>query len=103
MSFDGGWGYILSTVIGVVLVWLGQMVGKHFGKGEEVADDAHIKIDDLYELVTNLRTDFLIYQRHVSETYAKTTQLERMETGILTAIQRLEEKIDRMQERGALT
>lgn len=100
MTFDGGWGYILSTVIGVVLVWIGQLAGKHFGKGEEVADDAHAKIEDLYKLVTILRTDFLSYQRHVAESYAKTTQLERMETGILTALQRLEEKLDRMQEQG---
>lgn len=99
MTLDSGWALIISTLIGVVLVWVGNLVGKHFGNNEATADEAHQKIEDIYRLITNLRTDFLEYQRHIAENYAKTAQVERMETGILSALQRLEQKIDRIQER----
>jgi hypothetical protein len=88
MTMDGGWGLILATVIGVVLVWIGNMAAKHFGNSEEAADGAHDRINELSDKLANLAMDLLKHQRYVAENYAKTTALERIES-----------KLDRLLER----
>ena len=37
MTLDGGWGLIISTIIGIVLVWIGNMAAKHFGNSEQAS------------------------------------------------------------------
>lgn len=91
MTLDGGWGLIIATVVGVVLVWVGNLIAKHFDNSEDSAEKAHERIGDLGEKLSELAMDQLRHQQHVAETYVKQSTLERLEA-----------KIDRLLERGGL-
>lgn len=94
MSFDGGWGYILSTCIGVVLMWVGGLVSKHFDHSQDAADNAGEKVD-------LLEKEFLNYKAHVAEHYVKVPTMERMESNIFAVMSRIEAKVDEaLKERG---
>ena|SRR5271167_3789272 len=99
MTLDNGWALIIATVIGVVLVWGGQLVTKHWGNAEDGTNEAHHKIEDILKAIANLRSDFQRYQTHVAENYAKIPAIERMESNIFAAIARIEAKIDKLQEK----
>lgn len=88
MTMDGGWGLILATVIGVVLVWIGGMVAKHFGNSEQAADGAHTRINDLSDKLANLAMDLLKHQRYVSDNYVKISAFERLESKLDRALER---------------
>jgi len=91
MTLDGGWGLIIATVVGVVLVWIGNLIAKHFGNSEDSADEAHVRINTLTDKVAELAMDQLRHQRHVAENYVKQSVFERLEA-----------KIDRLLERGGV-
>ena len=89
MTWDSGGAIILSTVIGVVLVWIGGLVTKHFDNSHGVAASADERVDDLEK-------QFLKYQAYVAEHYVKTDSVDRIKRDIFSVIQRLEEKMDRL-------
>lgn len=88
MTLDGGWGLILATVIGVVLVWIGNMAAKHFGNSEKETEDAHGRINDLSDKLANLAMDLLKHQRYVSDNYVKISAFERLESKLDRALER---------------
>jgi hypothetical protein len=87
MTFDGGWGYILSTCIGVALMWIGGLVTRHFDHSQDAADDAGKAVEELEKR-------FLEYKAHVAEHYVKVLTVERMETNIFAVMSRIEAKVD---------
>ena len=91
MTMDGGWGLIIATVIGVVLVWIGNIATKHFSNNEDAADAAHRRINELSDKVADIAMDQLRHQRYVAENYVKQPVFERLEA-----------KIDRLLERGGI-
>ncbi len=88
MTLDGGWGLILSTVIGIVLVWIGNMAAKHFGNSEEAAEAAHDRIAALSEKIAEVAMDLLKHQRYVAETYVPKAAFERIEAKLDRLIER---------------
>lgn len=73
MTLDGGWGYILSTVIGVVLAelfnhWRRHSDHKH-GVSTEEAKRAQSAAEVANRRIDDLERDFLRYQRSVAEKY----------------------------------
>lgn len=100
MTLDGGWGLIIATVVGVLLVWIGNLIGGHFNNSKEKGDGAHERIDLLVERGEQLERDFLKYQTIAANEFARLSGVERMETNIFAALNRLEQKVDKLQGRG---
>jgi len=88
MTWDSGGAIILSTLIGVVLVWLGNLVSKHFGNNEESTDEAHKRLDAVALKVSDVAMDLLKHQRYVAETYVPKTAFERIEAKLDRLIER---------------
>jgi hypothetical protein len=88
MSWDSGGAIILSTIIGVVLVWIGALVSKHFGNNEETADHAHARIATLAEKISEVAMDLLKHQRYVAENYVPKQAFERIESKLDRLIER---------------
>lgn len=101
MTLDGGWGLIIATVVGVVLVWVGTLVSGHFSNAKEKGEGAHERVDALISRVDEFERDYLRSQTKVAETYARISGVERMETNIFAVLARLEAKIDDMKQQGA--
>lgn len=101
MTLDGGLGLLIATIVGVVLVWLGNMVAGLFNHSKEKGDGAHERIDDIAERIDVNEKEFLRFQTHVAETYARVPGIERMENNIFAALNRLEAKVDKLQERNS--
>ena len=99
MTWDSGGAIILSSVLAVIMVWIGNLVSKHWGNTESDTSEAHEKIEEILKAIASLRSDFQTYQTHVAENYAKIPEIHRMETNIFAAIARIEHKIDKLQER----
>ena len=89
MTLDGGWGYILSTVIGVVLAELLGWARRNSDHSKNATDDAHGRID-------KFERDFLIYQKHVAEEYVKAQSVDQIRRDIFKVIERLERKVDQL-------
>lgn len=102
MTLDGGWGLIIATVVGVVLVWCGNIAAKHWGNSEDDTKAAHAHIEELFVLYRDLALQFQRYQTHVAESYAKIPALERMENNIYAAMARIEGKLDRLHAKDKL-
>jgi hypothetical protein len=73
MTLDGGWGYILSTVIGVVLAevfnfWRRASDQKHKSV-DDAAENAQTAADAASKKADELEKQFLRYQAHVAENY----------------------------------
>jgi hypothetical protein len=103
MTLDNGWALIIATVIGVVLVWVGNLVGKHFDNTEGDNDQAHKKIEKIFELIAETNKAIAAqqlesskYQTHVAENYARITMVERLETNLFSVVTRLEQKVDEL-------
>lgn len=101
MTLDGGWGLIIASVVTVVLMWIGNLVGGHFSNSKEKGEGAHDRIDGLESRVNEFEKDYLRSQTKVAETYARISGVERMETNIFAVLARLEAKIDDMKNAGA--
>ncbi|MGF6764073.1 chromosome segregation ATPase [Paraburkholderia sp. GAS33] len=99
MTWDGGLGLILATIVGVVLVWIGNMVTGHFGHASQKGETAHARLDALAEQVDVNEKEFLRFQTHVAENYAKHAQMERLENNIFSALTRLEVKVDGVKDK----
>lgn len=101
MTWDGGLGLMLATVVGVLLVWIGNLVTGHFSNATSKGDNAHERIDELTERIDVFEKESLRFHTHVAETYARVPGIERMENNIFAALNRLEAKVDKLQERGS--
>ena len=88
MTLDGGWGLIISTIIGIVLVWIGNMAAKHFGNSEQATEAAHDRIAALSEKIAEVAMDLLKHQRYVAETYVPKQAFERIEAKLDRLIER---------------
>jgi type VI protein secretion system component VasK len=100
MSWDSGGAIILSSVITVVLMWIGGLVTKHFGNNESNAASAHDRISEIAkDMVTSdaalnakiveVALDLVKHQRYVAENYAR-----------IPALQRIEDKLDQLLAQG---
>lgn len=73
MSFDGGWGYILSTVIGVVISEIFNFARRHSDHVKETGDEdierAQATAEAAVKRADELEKQFLRYQAHVAESY----------------------------------
>jgi hypothetical protein len=101
MTLDGGWGLIIATVVGVMLVWIGNLISGHFSNAKEKGDGAHERVDALNQRVDEFERDYLRSQTKAAETFARISGVERMETNIFAVLARLEAKIDDMKPQGA--
>jgi hypothetical protein len=88
MTMDNGWALIIATVIGVVLVWIGQLVTKHWGNSERNTETAHDRIADLGEKIAEVAMDLLKHQRYVAENYVPKQAFERIEGKLDRLIER---------------
>jgi hypothetical protein len=88
MTLDNGWALIISTLIGVLLVWIGNLVSKHFGNNEETADQAHARIATLAEKISEVAMDLLKHQRYVAENYVPKQAFDRIEAKLDRLIER---------------
>jgi hypothetical protein len=96
MTLDNGWALIISTVVGVFLMWIGALIGKHFSNGEHETEEAHAKIEALELRLTAQELAFAKYQTHVAENYPKNRVLEQMEAKLIAAMLRMEQKLDKL-------
>ena len=85
------WALLIATGAGVILTWIGSLVSSHFNNVKGGTDDAH-------EAVQKLRNEFLEFKAHIAGEYAKTSDMERMESGIFAVLSRLELKFDQLQK-----
>jgi hypothetical protein len=88
MTWDSGGAIILSTLIGVMLVWMGNLVSKHFGNNEQTADHAHERIAALAEKISEVAMDLLKHQRYVAENYVPKQAFDRIEAKLDRLIER---------------
>jgi len=88
MTLDNGWALIISTLIGVLLVWIGNLVSKHFGNNEQTADQAHERIAALAEKISEVAMDLLKHQRYVAENYVPKQAFDRIEAKLDRLIER---------------
>jgi hypothetical protein len=88
MTLDNGWSLIISTVIGVALVWIGQLVVKHWGNTEEDTSAAHERIAKLAEKISEVAMDLLKHQRYVAENYVPKQAFDRIEAKLDRLIER---------------
>ena len=88
MTLDGGWGLIIATVVGVVLVWIGNMAAKHWGNSESDTDEAHDRISKLAEKIAEVAMDLLKHQRYVAENYVPKQAFDRIEAKLDRLIER---------------
>lgn len=100
MTWDSGGAILLGSFITVCLIWIGNLVVKHFTNNEDAAEGAHLRINALDERVDNFEREFLRSQTDNAKTYARISGVERMETSIFAVLTRLEEKIDNMRNAG---
>jgi hypothetical protein len=100
MTWDSGGAILLGSFGTVVLIWIGNLVVKHFTNNEDAAEKAHERINVLDRRVDDFERDYLRSQTKAAETYARISGVERMETNIFAVLARLEQKIDDMKSQG---
>jgi hypothetical protein len=88
MTLDNGWALIIATVVGVVLVWIGQLVTKHWGNTEGETSEAHERIATLAEKISEVAMDLLKHQRYVAENYVPKQAFDRIEAKLDRLIER---------------
>ncbi|MBU7436526.1 hypothetical protein [Paraburkholderia fungorum] len=99
MTWDSGGAILLGSFGTVVLIWIGNLVTGHFGHAAKKGDDAHDRIDGAVERMEVNEKEFLRFQTHVAENYAKQEQVVRLENNIFSALQRLEVKVDGVKDK----
>jgi hypothetical protein len=92
MTLDNGWAMIISSVLTVFLIWIGNIAVKHF-------TDTQGKATSTDEAVSKLYQEFLKFQTHVAEHYVKAASVENIRRDIFGVIARLESKVDRLLEK----
>jgi hypothetical protein len=91
MTLDGGWALIISGVLVLFLTGVSVLVWRHVDNAQEDAKKA-------LEEIMALKMEFLRFQTHVAETYARLSGVERMETNIFAVMARFEAKLDTLLE-----
>lgn len=100
MTWDSGGAILLGSFITVCLIWIGNLVVKHFTNNEDASAEAHTRINKLDDRVDSFEREFLRSQTENAKTYARISGVERMETSIFAVLTRLEEKIDNIRNTG---
>lgn len=62
MNFDGGAGYIISAIIGSMVMWIFNRFDRHSDRSRNTIEGAEVRID-------SLEKDFLKYQAFVATNY----------------------------------
>lgn len=75
MNMDGGAGYIISAIIGSIVMWIFNRFDRHSDHSKEATDSAHEKVDELEKT-------FLKYQAHVAEHYQMKMEHREFEKAI---------------------
>ena len=100
LTWDGGGSVLAGSFGAVFLLWIGNLVLKHFNNNEDASAAAHERISVLDRRVDDFERDYLKSQTKIAETYARISGVERMETNIFAVLARLEQKIDDMKNAG---
>jgi len=87
-TWDSGGAIILSSILAVVLVWVGNLVSKHFGNTESEASEAHGRISALSDKITEVAMNLLKHERHVAENYVPKQAFDRIESKLDRLIER---------------
>lgn len=87
------WALVTSGVLVTVVTGVGILIWKHV---DNAAGNAIKALEGLHLM----QISGLEYQTHVAETYARLSGVERMESGVFAVLNRLEAKVDKLQERG---
>lgn len=91
MTIDAGVATIISGVLVLFLTGVGVLIWRHVDNAKNVADKA-------VEENNAIKMEFLRFQTHVAETYARLSGVERMETNIFAVMARFETKLDTLLE-----
>jgi hypothetical protein len=91
MTLDGGWGLIIAGLLCAVVTAAGALIWRHVDNAQKDAEKA-------IEETMALNVNFLQFQTHVAETYARILGVERMETNIFAVMSRFETKLDKLLE-----
>ena len=79
MNFDGGTGYVISAIIGSLVMWILNRIDRHSDHSKETVEGVHEKLDELEK-------SFLRYQAHVAENYHKKDEQREFERAIFTKL-----------------
>lgn len=94
MTLDGGWALIISGILVLVLSGVGVLVWRHVDNAQEAAEYAQTSAAKVLEELNAHKLESLRFERHVAETYARTSGVERMESMLSATMVRFETKLD---------
>lgn len=100
MTLDGGWALIISGVLVLIMGGVGVLIWRHVDNAQQAGDAAAEKVVKLLEELNAHKMEALRFEKHVAETYARITGVERMETNINNILARMEVKIDVLKDKG---
>lgn len=101
MTLDGGWGLIIAGILCAIVTAAGALIWRHVDNAQKAADEAGEKSVKLLEELNAHKMEALRFEKHVAETYARITGVERMETNINNILARMEVKIDVLKDQRA--
>jgi hypothetical protein len=79
MNLDGGMGYIVSAIIGSIVMYMLDRLGRHSDHKKEDVDGAHEKADALEK-------QFLQYKVYVAENYHKKDEQRDFEKAVFAKL-----------------
>lgn len=79
MNFDGGTGYVISAIVGSVVMWILGRFDRHSDRSKETVEEVHEKLDELEK-------SFLRYQAHVAESYTPKSEQREFQTAIFAKL-----------------
>src|SRR5580700_10479321 len=106
MNMDSAvWAGIIGSLVLAAVAGASALIWRHVdnaqkeGEGaKERADAAHEEVQKVLGELHNEQVERLKFERHVAETYARTSGVERMETNIFAVMNRFETKLDKVLE-----
>ena len=98
MTLDGGWALIIAGVLVLIMGAAGTLIWRHVDNAQEAGDEAKEAAEKVATALHLEQIERLKFERHVAETYARTSGVERMETNIFAVMNRFESKLDKVLE-----
>jgi len=98
MTLDGGWALIIAGVLVLVMGGAGALIWRHVDNAQDEGEEANKAVAAVSLALHAEQVERLKFERHVAETYARTSGVERMETNIFAVMNRFETKLDKVLE-----
>ncbi|WP_017773854.1 hypothetical protein [Paraburkholderia kururiensis] len=99
MTLDGGWGYILSTVIGVMLSEMLSFARRHSehreGVSNQAARRAQETADQALSKAMEAENELLKYRIEAQKDFAPNRRVDGLEERIFQMLESIDEKLDR--------